>query len=57
MPNIEILSKIDRSPLLAAIQGSNAKKIEREACRRAAGHTLAATTKSKDVNPPARKAG
>jgi hypothetical protein len=57
MPNIEILSKIDRSPLLAAIQASNAKKIEREARRRAAGHTLAATTKSKDVNPPARKAG
>lgn len=49
MPNIEILCKIERSPLLRAIQASNAKKIEREARRQAAVHkkegTLAATTK------------
>jgi UDP-N-acetyl-D-mannosaminuronate dehydrogenase len=31
MRNIEILSRVDRSPLLRAIQDSNEKKIEREA--------------------------
>jgi UDP-N-acetyl-D-mannosaminuronate dehydrogenase len=45
MPNIEILSQIHRSALLAAIQASNEKKIEREARRQAAGNTLAAATK------------
>jgi len=49
MPNIEILCKIDRSPLLAAIQASNERKIEREAGRQAAEvkkhRPLAATPK------------
>lgn len=45
MPNIEILSKIHRSPLLTAIQASNEKKIEREARRQTAGPALAATIK------------
>src|SRR6185312_3135271 len=35
MRNIELLSKLERSPLLQAIKGSNEKKIEREAPRRA----------------------
>jgi UDP-N-acetyl-D-mannosaminuronate dehydrogenase len=35
MPNIEILSRIGPSGILAAIQASNAAKIEREARRRA----------------------
>jgi hypothetical protein len=35
MPNIEILSRIGPSDILAAIQASNAAKIEREARRRA----------------------
>ena len=33
MPNIEILSKIERSDMLAAIQSSNSQKIKREAGR------------------------
>lgn len=33
MRNIELLSKLERSPLLQAIKGSNEKKIEREAPR------------------------
>lgn len=45
MPNIEILSKIQRSQLLTAIKASNEEKIEREARRQVTGHTLAATTK------------
>jgi UDP-N-acetyl-D-mannosaminuronate dehydrogenase len=36
MRNIEILSRVDRSPLLRAIQDSNEKKIEREAGKHAA---------------------
>jgi UDP-N-acetyl-D-mannosaminuronate dehydrogenase len=49
MPNIEILCRIDRSPLLTAIQASNEKKVEREVRRQAAEvnrhHPLAATPK------------
>jgi UDP-N-acetyl-D-mannosaminuronate dehydrogenase len=45
MPNIEILCKIDRSLLLSAIQDSNEKKIEREACKQPIEQTLAASRK------------
>src|SRR5215471_6799854 len=47
MPNIEILSRIDRSPLLKAIQTSNEMKIEREARKYGVvvHHRLAATPK------------
>lgn len=45
MPNIKILSEVDRSLLLKAIQASNEMKIEREARRQAAEHTFAVTTK------------
>jgi hypothetical protein len=45
MPNIDILCKIGRSPLLKAVQASNEEKIEREARRQTAGHTLVATIK------------
>lgn len=49
MPNIKILSKVDRSLLLKAIQDSNEMKIDREARKKAADvnkhHTLAATPK------------
>ncbi|HEU5450520.1 MAG TPA: hypothetical protein VFU76_00965 [Terriglobales bacterium] len=38
MPNIEILSKIEASPLLKAIQASNMRKAEREA-RKSAGNS------------------
>lgn len=40
MPNIEILSNIDHSPLLKAIQASNKKKIEREARKQSAVEPL-----------------
>lgn len=43
MPNIEILREINHSQLLAAIQDSNEKKIQREAHMH--GHTLTAATK------------
>ena len=36
MPNIEILSSLDHSPVLKAIQASNQKKIEREARKQSA---------------------
>lgn len=36
MPNIEILSKMERAPLLRAIQASNEKKLERETRRHVA---------------------
>jgi UDP-N-acetyl-D-mannosaminuronate dehydrogenase len=36
MPNIKILSQIERSPLLEAIEASNRKKIEREARKHSA---------------------
>jgi UDP-N-acetyl-D-mannosaminuronate dehydrogenase len=42
MPNIKILTEVDRSLLLTAIHASNEKKIEREARRQGAEHTLAA---------------
>ncbi len=48
MRNIEILSRVDRSPLLQAIKSSNEKKIEREAStRREEGnrHPLVASPK------------
>jgi UDP-N-acetyl-D-mannosaminuronate dehydrogenase len=49
MPNIKILSEIDRSLLLKAVQASNEMKIEREARKQAADvnkhHPLAATPK------------
>lgn len=45
MPNIEILSKIGRSPLLTAIRASNEKKIKRETHRQETGPILAATVK------------
>ena len=49
MPNIEILGELDCSPLLAAIQASNEKKIERETYPQAAEgekeNTLATATK------------
>ena len=37
MPNIELLCKVDHSPLLRAIQHSNQRKIAREARRQSAG--------------------
>lgn len=49
MPNIKILSEVERSLLLKAIQASNEMKIEREAHKQPATikarHPLAATTK------------
>lgn len=45
MPNMEILTQIERSQLLTAIQDSNEKKIKREARRQAASHTRAAVTR------------
>jgi UDP-N-acetyl-D-mannosaminuronate dehydrogenase len=45
MPNIDILCKIDRSPLLKAVQASNENKIEREARKQPAGHSLVAAIK------------
>jgi hypothetical protein len=38
MPNIEILSRVDHSDMLKAIQSSNRHKSEREARRGMTGH-------------------
>lgn len=48
MPNIEILSRLDHSELLKAIQSSNQKKVEREAGRGRAG-----SSKRRELASPA----